>query len=314
MSMSTMTEEAIMADIAEETALSDVTTQVIDSSLQEQQLSEQHETLAPHESEIRTMTRDVMAYIDGKPIFDLPDDLFIPPEALQVFLEAFEGPLDLLLYLIKKQNMDILDIPILKITHQYIAYIDMMNGMKLELAAEYLLMAAMLAEIKSRMLLPRDPTAEGEEELDPRAELVRRLQEYEQFKKAAEDLDYIPRYDRDIHAATVMPPELSSERPLPEVCLKELLLAFADVMKRVQMNASHQVTREMLSIRERMTAILDKLQGHNFAEFTSLFTYSEGRMGVVVTFIAILELVKQSMVDIVQAEPFSPIHIKIVGT
>lgn len=248
------------------------------------------------------------AVVQGEPLTVLPEDLYIPPDALEVILEAFEGPLDLLLYLIKRQNMDILDIPIARITKQYMQYIEMMGEMRFELAAEYLVMAAMLAEIKSRMLLPRPESAEEED--DPRAELIRRLQEYERFKQAAEDINEIPRMERDIYLTSVDLPELEKTRPEPEVDLRELLLAFQDVLKRADMYTHHQIKRETLSIRERMSNILSSLSCDAFTEFSSLFVVKDGRRGVVVTFMAILELMKESMIDLVQAESFAPIYIK----
>jgi segregation and condensation protein A len=248
------------------------------------------------------------AMVRGEPLSTPPQDLFIPPDALEVILEAFEGPLDLLLYLIKRQNLDILDIPVAEITHQYMSYIGLMEEIRLELAAEYLVMAAMLAEIKSRMLLPR-PVEEGDEE-DPRAELVRRLQEYERFKQAAEDIDELPRMERDHYVTTVEPPVVEKKKQDPDVELKELLFAFADVLKRADMFTSHAISREPLSMRERMSKVLDALQGRDMLEFNHLFTFEEGRRGVVVTFIAILELMKAHLVDIAQSEPFAPIYIK----
>lgn len=238
----------------------------------------------------------------------VPKDLYIPPDALEVILEAFAGPLDLLLYLIKRQNLDILDIPIADITRQYMDYINMMEVLKLELAAEYLVMAAMLAEIKSRMLLPR-PSAEIDED-DPRAELVRRLQEYERFRQAAEDLDILPRMERNLHQASAEPPLIEQQKPLPDLTLQELLLAFRDVLRRAEMFSHHHIQREPLSVRERMSIVLSSLKPGEFIPFSSLFKVEEGRMGVIVTFLAILELIKEAMLDIVQSEPFAPIHIK----
>lgn len=246
----------------------------------------------------------------GKAITKLPDDLYIPPDALEVFLEAFQGPLDLLLYLIKRQNLDILDIPVAQITTQYMQYVELMKAMNLELAAEYLVMAAMLGEIKSRSLLPRPKTEEGEEEEDPRAELIRRLQEYERFKKAAEDMDELPREERDFWVANAKRPDYTRERADPDVDMKELLLALKDVMMRADMFESHHVSREKLSTRERMSNILDMLKGREFVPFVALFHLEEGRAGVVVTFISILELVKSALIELVQSEPFAPIHVK----
>jgi len=252
------------------------------------------------------------AVIQGEPLAVLPEDLYIPPDALEVFMEAFEGPLDLLLYLIKRQNLDVLDIPISKITMQYMQYIEMMEVMRFELAAEYLLMAAMLAEIKSRMLLPR-PESEDEEN-DPRAELVRRLQEYERFKQAAEDLDELPRQERDSWVAKAEAPPLELTRVEPEVDLRELLTAFKDILSRVDITSSHMIQRETLSIREKMTAVLSAVSADSFIDFTSLFNVEEGRKGVVVTFMAILELLKGAMIDLVQSEAFAPIYVKAASS
>lgn len=248
------------------------------------------------------------AVIQGEPLAIMPEDLYIPPDALEVFMEAFEGPLDLLLYLIKRQNLDVLDIPISNITKQYMQYIDMMETMRFELAAEYLLMAAMLAEIKSRMLLPR-PESE-EDETDPRAELVRRLQEYERFKQAAENIDEIPRQERDIWIAKAEAPPLELTRPEPEVDLRELLIAFKDILNRADISSSHMIQRETLSIREKMTEVLASVSADGFTDFTSLFSFEEGRKGIVVTFMAILELLKGAMIDLVQSESFAPIYVK----
>ena len=253
-----------------------------------------------------------LAFVHGKPLTVLPKDLYIPPDALEVFLEAFEGPLDLLLYLIRRQNLDILDINVAEITEQYMQYVEMIDAVQFELAAEYLVMAAMLAEIKSRMLLPR-PESGVEDESDPRADLIRRLQEYEQFKQAAEDIDALPRLERDVFTVSAPPPEMRHVRPQPVVDLRELLLAFADVLNRAAVTVSHHIQFEKLSTRERMTQILERLQNANFLPFASLFTVEEGRMGVVVSFLAIMELIKESLVEIVQSEPFGPIHVKARG-
>ncbi|CAA0125434.1 Segregation and condensation protein A [Halioglobus japonicus] len=249
------------------------------------------------------------AVVMGKTLTEFPKDLYIPPQALAVFLEAFEGPLDLLLYLIKRQNLDILDIDVSRITEQYMQYVELMDAMQFELAAEYLLMAAMLAEIKSRMLLPRASEVDDDEE-DPRAQLIRRLQEYERFKKAAEDIEELPRVERDTWVGSAAPPELNRERPEPLVEMRELLLAMGEVMRRADMFASHHVEREALSTRERMSEVLERLAGQQFVPFVSLFSASEGRLGVVVTFLAIMELIKESLVEIVQTEIFGPIHVK----
>ena len=248
------------------------------------------------------------AVVEGEPITELPRDLYIPPYALEVFLEAFEGPLDLLLYLIRRQNLDILDIPIAEISRQYVQYIELMTEMQFELAGEYLVMAATLAEIKSRMLLPR--SGEEEEEDDPRAELVRRLQEYERFKKAAGDIDALERLERDVLQASADVVERPVVTKLPDITLKELLIVFKEALDRSNMFAHHHVRREPLSVRERMSAILVTLQSERYVDFQRLFDPMEGRMGVTVTFLAILELVKESLIDIVQAEAFGPIHVR----
>ena len=248
------------------------------------------------------------AIVMGAPVTELPKDLYIPPDALEVFLEAFEGPLDLLLYLIKRQNIDILDIPIARITEQYMRYIDLMKDLQLELAGEYLLMAAMLAEIKSRMLLPR-PQAEEEEE-DPRAELVRRLQEYERYKQAAEDIDQLPRYERDVFATIIEFPDRQSEVRKPDVSMDSMLKVFAEVLQRAEMFSHHHVQKEPLSVRERMSIILDRIDAENFTNFHELFTVQEGRGGVIVTFLAILELLRESLIEMVQNEINGPIYVK----
>ena len=249
------------------------------------------------------------AMVRGEAVTELPKDLYIPPQALEVFLEAFEGPLDLLLYLIRRQNLDILDIDVAQITEQYMRYVELMDAMQFELAAEYLLMAAMLAEIKSRMLLPRSSENEEEEE-DPRANLVRRLQEYERFKKAAEDLETLPRLERELWQASAAPPDLHLERPLPEVDMREILMALGEVLRRAEMYTSHQIQMESLSTRERMSQVLETLKAGGFVPFISLFRPEEGRLGVVVTFLALMELMKESLVELVQTEAFGPIHIK----
>jgi segregation and condensation protein A len=251
------------------------------------------------------------AIVEGKTVTELPKDLYIPPDALEVFLEAFEGPLDLLLYLIRRQNLDILEIRVAEITQQYMQYVELMHAMQFELAAEYLVMAAMLAEIKSRMLLPRPQLEEMEEGEDPRAELIRRLQEYERFKQAAEDIDALPRVDRDVFPGSATPPPIDRQQPLPDVELKELLLAFSEVLRRADMFQNHKISFEALSTRERMGDVLKALSGGtNFVPFQTLFTAEEGRLGVVVTFLAIMELIKESLIEIVQSEPFAPIHVR----
>jgi segregation and condensation protein A len=253
------------------------------------------------------------AVVDGEPVTTLPQDLYIPPYALQVFLEAFEGPLDLLLYLIRRQNIDVLDIPIAEITKQYVQYIELMKELQLELAGEYLLMAAMLAEIKSRMLLPRPESHEDEEE-DPRAELVRRLQEYERYKKAAEDIADLPRLERDVFVANAEAPERKVVRQLPDVTLKELLIAFHDVLKRAEMFSNLRMQREPLSVRQRMSEILSRIKASSFTGFADLFDPEEGRMGVAVTFIAILELLKEAVIEVVQSDDYAPLHVRAAST
>jgi segregation and condensation protein A len=250
------------------------------------------------------------AMVDGEVLTQMPRDLYIPPDALQVFLEAFEGPLDLLLYLIRKQNLDVLDIPIAEITRQYLQYIDLMQELQLELVGEYLLMAATLAEIKSRMLLPRPHGETAGDEDDPRAELVRRLQEYERFKRAAHDLDELHRVERDVFPAIAELVERRVVRMLPDVTMQEMLVALKDVMARAEMFAHLHVQRERLSVRQRMSEVLEALRTQAFVEFTQLFRPSEGRMGVSVTFTAILELLREGLVEIVQSEPFAPIHLR----
>ncbi|MBL8202538.1 MAG: segregation/condensation protein A [Chromatiales bacterium] len=253
------------------------------------------------------------ALVAGEPVTQLPQDLYIPPFALEVFLEAFEGPLDLLLYLIRRQNLDILNIPIAEITTQYVQYIELMKDLQLELAGEYLLMAAMLAEIKSRMLLPRIGE-DDDEEADPRAELVRRLQEYERYKQAATDLDSVPRLERDFFQANAEVTERTVVTRLPDLTLKELLLAFRDVLTRAEMLAHHHIRREPLSVRQRMSEVLLKVQTGTFAEFHDLFDPQEGRMGVTVTFLALLELLKEALIELVQTEPYAPIHVRAATT
>ena len=249
------------------------------------------------------------AVVSGEPVTQLPRDLYIPPHALEVFLEAFEGPLDLLLYLIRRQNLDILDIPIAEISKQYVHYIDLMADIQFELAGEYLVMAATLAEIKSRMLLPRSTDAEAEED-DPRAELVRRLQEYERYKQAAGDIDALERLERDVLPAGAEATDRRVVTKLSDIALKELLIAFREAIERSDMFAHHHIQREPLSVRERMSAILISLEGERYADFTRLFDPSEGKSGVTVTFLAILELLKESMIDVVQNELYGPIHVR----
>ena len=250
------------------------------------------------------------AVVNGEPISQLPRDLYIPPQALEVFLEAFEGPLDLLLYLIRRQNLNILDIPLAEITRQYIQYIELMHDLQLELAGEYLVMAATLAEIKSRMLLPR-PRLDQDGEEDPRAELVRRLQEYERFKRAAAGIDTLPRLERDVWPTGAELKERQLLRALPQIALQEMLLAFKDVVVRAQMFAHHHIQRERLSVGERMSEVLALLgDGAQFVPFQQLFRPEEGRMGVTITFAAILELMREGLIDIVQAHAYAPLHVR----
>jgi segregation and condensation protein A len=253
------------------------------------------------------------AVVAGEPVTTLPQDLYIPPYALEVFLEAFEGPLDLLLYLIRRQNLDILEIPVAEITRQYVEYIEMMQELHLELAGEYLLMAAMLAEIKSRMLLPRSADGEEDEE-DPRAELVRRLQEYERYKKAAEDLGELERMERDLHQAQAEVVDRKTTVPPPDLTMQELLMAFKDVLSRAEMFAHLHVQREPLSVRQRMSEILVQLTNDRFIEFKDLFDPQEGRMGIAVSFIALLELLREAVIELVQSEPYAPIHVRTAGS
>ena len=275
-------------------------------------MAEQPDYLAlvatPSEDEANTDLIPVFAKVNGTPYLQLPEDLFIPPDALEVFLELFEGPLDLLLYLIRKQNLDIVNIPIAQITRQYIDYIQLMTELNLELAAEYLVMAALLAEIKSRMLLPRQPVLEEEEE-DPRAELVRRLQEYEIFKDAAGQLDQLPRLERDIFNIDIDVSSINVLRVLPAVQLNELLQAFQDVLKRAEQLSHHQIIKEPLSVRERMSAILENLKTTDSLFFTQLFNRKEGRHGVVVSFLAILELSKEGLIAIVEGATIAELGI-----
>jgi len=292
-------EQAAEETVAEQTAIAEKST---GQSAKKDQVAAQ----------VTAQSEMPFALVQGEPLTVVPQDLYIPPDALEVILEAFEGPLDLLLYLIKRQNLDILDIPLEETTRQYMTYIDMMQNLKIELAAEYLLMAAMLAEIKSRMLLPRQ--VESEDEDDPRAELIRRLQEYERFKAAAQDIDEMPRVRREIYLTDIEPPEIHQERPVPEVDLRDLLLAFKDAMARADMYSHHHIQREGLSVRERMSNVLSMISADGFTSYTSLFTIEEGRRGVVVTLLAILELVKEQLIDLVQADTFAPIHLKAVGS
>jgi segregation and condensation protein A len=251
------------------------------------------------------------AVVEGQPITEMPRDLYIPPQALEVFLEAFEGPLDMLLYLIRRQNLDILDIPIAEITRQYMRYIELMQVLQLELAGEYLLMAATLAEVKSRMLLPRVGNDEPMDESDPRAELVRRLQEYERFKRAAEGIDRMPRLERDVWVASADLVDRKIVRMPPQVTLQEMLLAFQEVLSRSDMFAHHHVQREPLSVRQRMTDVLSSLTAATFVDFVQLFSAAEGRRGVTVTFVAVLELLREGLIEVVQAEVYAPLHVRL---
>ncbi|WP_404872845.1 segregation and condensation protein A [Halomonas sp. DQ26W] len=276
-------------------------------------MSETPQTDAPEQRDMpdAAVPAEALARLFDEPITELPDDLYIPPEALRIFLEAFEGPLDLLLYLIRRQNLDILAINVAAITHQYIEYVELMKAMEIELAGEYLLMAAMLAEIKSRTLLPRPAKANGDDdEDDPRAELIRRLQEYEQLKSAAEALAELPRVGRDWFPARAALPPLQARVLYPDVELDELLGALAGILRRAELNQVHHIGRETLSTRERMLAIMEHLTHQHYTPFEALFTLEEGRAGVIVTFMAILELAKEAMIEIVQNAPLSPIHVR----
>lgn len=254
-----------------------------------------------------------LALVHGQPMLQIPQDLYIPPDALEVILEAFEGPLDLLLYLIRRQNLNILDIPVAEITRQYVSYISVMQELRFELAADYLVMAAILAEIKSRLLLPRPPLEEGMED-DPRADLVRRLQEYERYKKAAEDIDELPRMERDTSTAHAFVPELKVEREPPAVEMRELLVALVDVLKRADLFTKHAIRREPLSVRQRMGEVLEHLADGQFHDFSVLLSYEQGRLGVVVNFLAILELAKEQLLEIVQETQTSPIYLRSLAS
>ncbi len=281
-----------------------------DKSLSESETQDQIQVQSQtHDQATGNQKEMPFAVVQGEPLSEIPHDLYIPPDALKVFLEAFEGPLDFLLYLIKRQNLDIVNIPVARITEQYMRYIDLMDDLQLDLAGEYLLMAAMLAEIKSRMLLPR-PGEEDEDEDDPRAELVRRLQEYERYKQAAEELDSLPRYEREIFGTIVEFPDRKSSQQEPEVAMQTLLEAFAEVLARADMYTHHRIQREALSVRERMIMILDKVNAEDFTDFKELFAIEEGRGGVIVALLAILELLKDALIEMVQNENNGPIYIK----
>ncbi|AWB67710.1 segregation/condensation protein A [Saccharobesus litoralis] len=272
------------------------------------------DTLSSVNQDDHEASAQAFAYVRGEAVIAQPDDLFIPPDALEVILEAFEGPLDLLLYLIRKQKFDIVDLPIRHITEQYMEYVEVMKEMNLELAAEYLVMAAILAEIKSRLLLPRTQTEDDDED-DPRAQLVRRLQEYEQFKSAAENIDEIPRANRDIFTEQVSVAENCKPVVIqPKVDIQDLVLAFGHILKRVENFKHHHITPEVLSTRERMTRVLEKLKGSDYLPFRTFFDFSEGKAGVVVTFLAILELVKEKLVQVEQSQALGDVHIRAAGT
>lgn len=288
-------------------------TETDNTKLDEPEISEpesEEKSEKPHAPQQAEMP---FAIVQGEKITQLPQDLYIPPHALEVFLDAFEGPLDLLLYLIRRQNLDVLDIPIAEITKQYMEYVDVMKDIQLELAAEYLVMAAMLAEIKSRMLLPRREE-EGEEGEDPRAELVRRLQEYERYKEAAENIDNLSRLNRDIYEVEIDTPDVSVERKAPDVSLQDMLTAFQKVLKRAENFQHHHIAMEPLSVRERMSNVLSHIKADEFTDFSALFSPEEGRSGVVVTLLAILELLKETLIEMVQNEPFGPIYVKAAAS
>lgn len=252
-----------------------------------------------------------LAFINGQAYTDRPEDLYIPPDALELILEAFEGPLDLLLYLIRRQKFDLVNLPVYQVTKQYMEYVDLMTDLKLELAAEYLLMAAILAEVKSRLLLPKRPDAEEEED-DPRAELIRRLKEYELIKTAAQELDNLPRQERDVFIANAQPNEsVAPIKDLPKVSLQELVISFQGVLQRASAFEHHHIAPEALSTRERMARILEQINSEHFTGFDQLYSVKEGKAGVVVTFLAILELCKEQLIELVQAQPFANIHLKL---
>ena len=295
------TEPAPAATVPVDTVVAPASETAVQAPAPQQHASQQH---PPQQHEMR------LATVLGQPVLQIPQDLYIPPDALKVILKAFEGPLDLLLYLIHRQNLDILDIPIAKITKQYVQYIEVMREMlRFELAAEYLVMAAILAEIKSRLLLPRPPGDDTIED-DPRADLVRRLQDYERFKQAAEDIDALPRMERDTSLVAAFLPERAEVKLPPPVELREMLLALHDVLKRAELFTGHSIKREALSVRQRMTDVLTRLGDGSFHRFESLFDPREGKLGVVVTFLSILELAKEQLIDIVQEGALAPIYLK----
>lgn len=257
----------------------------------------------------------LVARVLDKPMTEVPHDLYIPPDALRVFLDAFEGPLDLLLYLIRRHNLDILDIPIAQITQQYMEYVELMTELRLELAGEYLVMAATLAEIKSRLLLPRPPLTDSEDEgLDPRAQLIKQLQLYEQFKQAAEDLDQLPRMERDVFPVVVHTPEWEVPTVLPQATLKELVHALQSVLTRAEQFSHHHVMQEVMTVRQAMSQVLGQINADQFTEFAHLFNPETGRLGVIVTFLAILELLKEAMLELTQANSFAPIYIRAIAS
>ncbi len=281
------------------------------AELENHVLDSEGEAETPEENSSQSIEQQELpfAIVGGEALTEVPKDLYIPPDALEIFLEAFEGPLDLLLYLIKRQNIDILDINVADITDQYMSYVELMQASQFELAAEYLVMAATLAEIKSRILLPRQEEEDSEED-DPRMQLIRRLQEYERFKQAAEDIDSLPRMDRDIQIASAALPEIERVIPEPQVSLDEILQCLSRVLQRAEMFEHHHIQFETLSTREKMSEILTRISEHKFVPLVSLLLKDEGRLGVVVTFLAVMELMKDSMIEIVQSEPFGPIHVK----
>ena len=266
-------------------------------------------TLSENQSNTLEQQELPLAFIAGEAITEVPKDLYIPPDALEIFLEAFEGPLDLLLYLIKRQNINILEINVAEITDQYMAYVELMEASQFELAAEYLVMAAMLAEIKSRILLPRHEE-EGTEEDDPRMELIRRLQENERYKEAAQKINDLPRMDRNYYLAKAMLPVIERVTPDPDVDLQDMLISLARVLRRADMFEHHHIQLETLSTREKMSEILIRISEHKFVPLVSLLVKEEGRLGIVVTFLAVMELMKDSLIEIVQTDPFGPIHLK----
>ena len=266
-------------------------------------------TLSENQSNTLEQQELPLAFIAGEAITEVPKDLYIPPDALEIFLEAFEGPLDLLLYLIKRQNIDILEINVAEITDQYMAYVELTEASQFELAAEYLVMAAMLAEIKSRILLPRHEEEETEED-DPRMELNRRLQEYERYKEAAQKINDLPRMDRNYYIAKAMLPVIERVTPDPDVDLQDMLISRARVLRRADMFEHHHIQLETLSTREKMSEILIRISEHKFVPLVSLLVKEEGRLGIVVTFLAVMELMKDSLIEIVQTDPFGPIHLK----